>query len=157
MWSQSSKFTVVWFYSSWRGVISLSSRCWNLVLRIGQSFPAIIASICYTNTCVPTIKFSKTLQTPHAPFRPGPLSLRCRFTCIPSGGNLSCSWLLLCGQGWLGVVFVLRLLWQIECRHLPLALKIVVICYIICASQDSAHSNVFPFNPFLFICFNFDK
>lgn len=70
MWSQSSKLTVVWFYLSSRIVISLSSHYWNLVLRIGQSFPAIIASICCTNTCVPAIKFSKILQTPHALFCP---------------------------------------------------------------------------------------
>lgn len=29
------------------------------------------------------------------------------------------------------VVFVLRLQWQIECRRSPLALRTVVICYII--------------------------
>lgn len=46
------------------------------------------------------------------------------------------------------VVFVLRLQWQIECRHSPLALKTVVICYINRTSQVSAHSSVFSFNPF---------
>lgn len=97
IWSQSSKFTVVWFYLSLRIVISLSSHYWNLVLKIGQSFPAIITSICYTNTCVPAIKISKTLHTPHAPFWLG----SCCIDVSPAfrlGGNLSCSWLLL--QGW---------------------------------------------------------
>lgn len=96
MWSWSSKFTVVWFYLSSRIVISLSSHYWNLVLRIGQSFPAIIASICSTNTCVPAIKISKTLQTPHAPFWLG----SCCTDVSPAfrlGGNLCCSWLLLWG------------------------------------------------------------
>lgn len=153
MRSQSSKFTVVCFYLSWRGVISLSSQYWNLVLRTGQSFPVIIASIWHTNTCVPAIKCSKTLQTPHAPFRLDSLSLCWWLTCVPSAGNLSCSWLLLCGGVvWLGVVFSLRLQWQIECRPLPPALKTVVMCYVMHPSQTSAHSSVFSFKPlYLFV------
>lgn len=49
------------------------------------------------------------------------------------------------------VVFVLRLQWQIECRHSPLALKTVVICYIIPTSQVSAHSSSFPLIHFIYL------
>lgn len=148
MWSQPSNLTVVWFYLSWRGVISLSSQYWNLVLRTGQSFPAVITSICGSNTCVPAIKISKTLQTPHAPFRLGSryadVSPAFRLLGICLAAGCCC----VGRSGWGVVVFVLRLQWQIECRHSPLALKTVVICYIIRTSQVSAHSSVFAFNPF---------
>lgn len=146
MWSQSSKLTVVWFYLSSRIVISLSSHYWNLVLRIGQSFPAIIASICCTNTCVPAIKFSKTLQTPHALFCLG----SCCIDVSPAfrlGGNLSCSWLP--RRGWGGWVkydaccktpvanwtqtFALK---TKNCGH---------VCYIIRRAHVSFHSNDFFF------------
>lgn len=147
MWSQSSKFTVVWFYLSWRGVISLSSQYWNLVLRLGQSFPAIIASICYSNTCVPAIKISKTLQTPHALLDWALTMLMFHLRSIWWESVLQLAATLWEGVAG-GVVFVLRLQWQIECRYLPLALKTIVICYIIHASQVSAHSSVFSFNPF---------
>lgn len=152
MWSWTSKFTVVWFYLSSRIVISLSSHYWNLVLRIGQSFPAIIASICYTNTCVPTIKFSKTLQTPHALFWLG----SCCIDVSPAfllDWNLSCSWLLL--QGWGGggsMMFAVRLQWQIEHRHLPWKPKIVVVYYcIIDTALVLFHSKDLFFTPLSFI------
>ena len=158
MWSQSSKLTVVWFYLSSRIVISLSSHYWNVVLRIGQSFPPIIASICSTNTCVPAIKFSKTLQTPHAPFWLG----SCCTGVSPAfrlGGNLCCSWLLLWGWG-CGVggstMLAVRLQWQIEHRFLPWKLHIAVMCV---TSYALLMSHLLPVISFSihFICFKGHK
>ena len=148
MWSQSSKLTVVWFYLSSRIVISLSSHYWNMVLRIGQSFPPIIASICSTNTCVPAIKFSKTLQTPHAPFWLGSCCT-CVSPAFRLGGNLCCSWLLLWGWGCGGKynaccktpvanwtqIFALK---TSNCGH---------VCYIIRPAHVSSPSSDFFFNP----------
>lgn len=106
-WSRSSEFTVVWFYLSSRVVISLSSHYWNLVFRIGQSFPAIIASICYTNTCVLAIKFSKTLSTPRTFFWLGSSALMFHLrsvwvgiclaagSCFDSGEKMGETWCLL--------------------------------------------------------------
>lgn len=149
MGSQSTKFTVVCFYLSWRGVISLSSQYWNLVLRLGQSFPAIITSIWYTNTCVPAIKCSKTLQTPRAPFWLDSRALlmsHLHSVCWESVLQLAAA--LWAGVVWLGVVSSLRLQCQIECRTLPGALKTVVMRSVMRASQAAAHSNVFSFNSF---------
>lgn len=127
MWSQSSKFTVVWFYLSSRIVISLSSHYWNLVFRIGQSFPAIIASICYTNTCVPAIKFYKALQTPHAPFDGDFAVLIFHLHSVWIGNCLAAGCCLKTAHSGGSMVFAVRLQWQMENRYLPWKPIIVVM------------------------------
>lgn len=149
---------MVWFYLSSRIVISLTSQYWNLVLRIGQSFPFIITSICYTNTCVPAIKFSKTLRTPRALFD---------WVLAALMSHLHPFWVGIClaadccfeGVGSWGKYNV--------CYKTPaanwtqtFALKTKNyghMCYIIYPAHVSFHFNDFFFTPFLFIHFKGHK
>lgn len=152
--SQSAEFTVVWFSLSSRIVISLSSHYWNLVLRIGQSFPAIIASICSKNTCVLAIKISKTLQAPHAPPWTGSLLYWC-FTWIASGWESGLQLAAASGEGVAGgsTAFAVRLQWQIRHRHLPWVPKVVVMCV---TSYTRLMSQFIPMNlPFMYFTHSF--